>query len=95
MIGDCNVLGGNHGIRKNAIIPAVVFHRSNYCYFDHLDTYVEVDMSDEWVIPQEMHHTKSKWTPFAGMKVCGRVSRVVLRGQLAVIDNEVELIISL
>lgn len=53
------------------------------------DTYVEVDMSEKWVIPDAMQHTKSKWTPFAGMKVCGKVSRVVLRGQLVFIENEV------
>ena len=36
-----------------------------------------------------MPFTKSKWTPFAGMKVCGKVSRVVLRGELAVIEDQV------
>ena len=36
-----------------------------------------------------MPYTKSKWTPFAGMKVCGKVSRVVLRGELAVIEDQV------
>ena len=53
------------------------------------DTYIEVDMSEEWVIPQAMPFTKSKWTPFAGMKVGARISRVVLRGQLVFIENEV------
>lgn len=46
-------------------------------------------MDDCWTIPQSMTYTKSKWTPFAGMKVFGKIRRVVLRGQLAVIENEV------
>jgi len=53
------------------------------------ETYVEVDLSEEWTIPDAMPYTKSKWTPFAGMKVCGKVSRVVLRGELAVIEDQV------
>lgn len=53
------------------------------------NTYVEVDMSEEWIIPDALSYTKSKWTPFAGMKVQGKVCRVVLRGQLAVIEDQV------
>lgn len=53
------------------------------------DTYVEVEMDEEWTIPDAMKYTKSKWTPFAGRKVFGKIRRVVLRGQLAVIENEV------
>lgn len=53
------------------------------------DTYVEVDMSEKWTLPDALPCTKSKWTPFAGMQVVGKVSRVVLRGELAVIENQV------
>ncbi|XP_061756815.1 CAD protein isoform X1 [Nerophis ophidion] len=53
------------------------------------NTYVEVDLEQEWVIPQTMQFTKSKWTPFSGMKVKGKVRRVVLRGEVAYIDGEV------
>uniref|UniRef100_A0A3Q2T4G5 Multifunctional protein CAD n=1 Tax=Fundulus heteroclitus TaxID=8078 RepID=A0A3Q2T4G5_FUNHE len=53
------------------------------------NTYVEVDLEQEWVIPQSMQFTKSKWTPFQGMKVKGKVLRVVLRGELAYIDGQV------
>jgi len=64
------------------------------CYYIILsilfsDTYVEVDLSEEWTIPDAMPFTKSKWTPFAGMRVCGKVCRVVLRGELAVIEDQV------
>ncbi|GFR62268.1 CAD protein, partial [Elysia marginata] len=53
------------------------------------DTYVEVDLDCKWTIPKAMPYSKSKWTPFAGMKVQGAVRRVVLRGEVAVIDGEV------
>uniref|UniRef100_A0A8C4HMQ1 Multifunctional protein CAD n=1 Tax=Dicentrarchus labrax TaxID=13489 RepID=A0A8C4HMQ1_DICLA len=53
------------------------------------NTYVEVDLEQEWVIPQTMQFTKSKWTPFQGMKVKGKVRRVVLRGEVAYIDGQV------
>ncbi|XP_046877046.1 CAD protein isoform X1 [Hypomesus transpacificus] len=53
------------------------------------NTYVEVDLEHEWVIPQAMQFTKSRWTPFQGMKVKGKVRRVVLRGEVAYIDGQV------
>ncbi|XP_054910376.1 CAD protein isoform X2 [Poeciliopsis prolifica] len=53
------------------------------------NTYVEVDLEQEWVIPQSMQFTKSKWTPFQGLKVKGKVLRVVLRGEVAYIDGQV------
>jgi carbamoyl-phosphate synthase / aspartate carbamoyltransferase / dihydroorotase len=56
---------------------------------DQHNTYIEVDMDQEWVIPKELSHSKARWTPFAGMKVKGCVSRVVLRGEVAFVDGEV------
>ncbi|XP_067841372.1 CAD protein [Heptranchias perlo] len=53
------------------------------------NTYVEVDLEQEWIIPRHMQFTKSKWTPFEGKKVKGRVRRVVLRGEVAYIDGQV------
>nr|XP_032828845.1 CAD protein isoform X2 [Petromyzon marinus] len=53
------------------------------------DTYVEVDLDQEWVIPEHMRFTKSRWTPFAGRRVKGVVRRVVLRGEVAYIDGQV------
>lgn len=49
----------------------------------------QVDLEQEWVIPQAMQFTKSKWTPFRGLKVKGKVRRVVLRGEVAYIDGQV------
>lgn len=51
------------------------------------DTYVEVDMSERWQIPEFMPQSKSRWTPFAGREAVGRVHRVVLRGRTVYIDG--------
>ncbi|XP_024870191.1 CAD protein [Temnothorax curvispinosus] len=56
---------------------------------DQRNTYVEVDLDDEWVIPEAMPYSKSKWTPFTGMTVRGSVHRVVLRGEIAYIEGQV------
>lgn len=48
-----------------------------------------MDLEQEWVIPQAMQFTKSKWTPFQGLRVKGKVRRVVLRGEVAYIDGQV------
>ncbi|EZA54099.1 CAD protein [Ooceraea biroi] len=56
---------------------------------DQRNTYIEVDLNEEWVIPDAMPYSKSKWTPFAGMKVRGSVHRVVLRGEVAYIEGQV------
>ncbi|XP_071403791.1 multifunctional protein CAD isoform X4 [Pithys albifrons albifrons] len=53
------------------------------------DTYVEVDLEHEWIIPGSMAFSKARWTPFEGMKVKGTVRRVVLRGEVAYIDGQV------
>lgn len=50
---------------------------------------LQVDLEQEWVIPSAMQFTKSKWTPFQGVKVKGKVLRVVLRGEVAYIDGQV------
>lgn len=56
---------------------------------DQSNTYIEVDLDDEWVIPEAMPFSKSKWTPFVGMKVRGSVHRVVLRGEVAYVEGQV------
>ena len=53
------------------------------------DTYIEVEVGSEWTIPDTMKYSKSRWTPFAGMKVYGSVKRVFLRGQIAMVDGKV------
>lgn len=56
---------------------------------DQKDTYIEVDLNEEWIIPEALPFCKAKWTPFAGKMVKGRVRRVVLRGELAFVDGRV------
>ncbi len=41
---------------------------------------VEVDLEASYVLGETPLHTKCGWTPFAGMRVRGRVRRVTLRG---------------
>lgn len=53
------------------------------------DTYIEVDMNAEWVIPTSTAYSKAKWTPFAGKQVRGAIHRVVLRGQVVCIEGRV------
>ncbi|KAL1140533.1 hypothetical protein AAG570_000463 [Ranatra chinensis] len=53
------------------------------------NTYVEVDMDTEWVIPDALPYSRARWTPFAGMHVKGSVHRVVLRGEVAYIEGQV------
>ncbi|EGC36956.1 aspartate carbamoyltransferase [Dictyostelium purpureum] len=53
------------------------------------DTYIEVDMDQEWVIPKKPLYSRCGWTPFEGLKVKGKVVKVVLRGQTAFIDGKI------
>lgn len=45
------------------------------------DTYVEVDLAQEWTISDEGLFTKCGWTPFEGLRVKGKVIRTVIRGK--------------
>ena len=51
------------------------------------DTYVEVAIDEEWIIPDHGGYSKAGWTPFAGMKVVGKVRSVVIRGKEVYIDG--------
>lgn len=68
------------------------FHRNPRNIFnlpEQPQTYVEVDLDEEWTINNIELKTKARWTPFHGTKVKGRVHRVVLRGEVAYIDGQV------
>jgi carbamoyl-phosphate synthase/aspartate carbamoyltransferase/dihydroorotase len=47
------------------------------------ETVVEVDPEATYVIDEAQLETKCGWSPFAGMRVRGRVRRVTLRGKTA------------
>lgn len=68
------------------------FHRNPRNIFnlpEQPQTYVEIDLDEEWTINNNELKTKARWTPFHGTKVKGRVHRVVLRGEVAYIDGQV------
>ncbi|XP_030080144.1 CAD protein isoform X3 [Drosophila hydei] len=68
------------------------FHRNPRNIFnlpEQPQTYVEIDLDEEWTINNNELKTKAQWTPFNGTKVTGRVHRVVLRGEVAYIDGQV------
>jgi carbamoyl-phosphate synthase/aspartate carbamoyltransferase/dihydroorotase len=48
---------------------------------EQLNSYVEVDLNEEWTIKNENLYTKAAWTPFNGMKIKGAIKKTVLRGQ--------------
>ncbi|HQV70479.1 MAG: amidohydrolase family protein [Anaerolineae bacterium] len=47
---------------------------------DQPNTFVEVDTDAEWVIRGGKQFTRCAWSPFDGLAVRGKVTRVVLRG---------------
>ncbi|XP_061481947.1 CAD protein [Rhineura floridana] len=53
------------------------------------DTYIEVDLEQEWLVPTHTSFSKARWTPFEGMRVKGTVRRVILRGEVAYIDGQI------
>lgn len=53
------------------------------------DTYIEVDLDEEWTIPEAPAYSRAGWTPFAGRKVRGQVRRVVIRGEVVFVDGQV------
>ncbi|MBI3485999.1 dihydroorotase family protein [Candidatus Daviesbacteria bacterium] len=52
-------------------------------------TYIEVDLEKEWTIKNEDLFTKAGWSPFDGMKVKGRLKKVILRGRLVYHDEHI------
>jgi carbamoyl-phosphate synthase/aspartate carbamoyltransferase/dihydroorotase len=52
------------------------------------ETWIEVDTDAEYVLSNDGLYTRCGWTPFAGMRVRGRLRRVTLRGK-RVYENEV------
>jgi carbamoyl-phosphate synthase/aspartate carbamoyltransferase/dihydroorotase len=53
------------------------------------ETWVEVDNHEKWEISAANTFTRCNWTPFEGMKVTGRIRRVVLRGVEVFRDGQV------
>jgi dihydroorotase-like cyclic amidohydrolase len=47
---------------------------------EHQETYTLVDLDQSWVVDDASLRTAAKWSPFAGMRLPGRVVEVRLRG---------------
>lgn len=53
------------------------------------DTWVEIDPDAQYTFPAHALYTKCGWSPFTGMEMKGRVTRVVLRGKEVLRDGVV------
>lgn len=53
------------------------------------ETYVEFDPDQEWIVRAAELQSRCGWTPFEGLRLRGRVRKVVLRGRVAFEDGEV------
>ena len=53
------------------------------------DTHIEVDLDEEYAIASESTFSKCRWTPYAGMRVRGRVRMVVLKGKTIYSDGRI------
>lgn len=71
-------------VDKMYVNPKKIFHLP-----DQPNTFVEVDLDEDWTIPDNLPYTKADWTPFAKRKVRGKVHRVMLRGEVAYIEEKV------
>lgn len=56
---------------------------------DQEETYVEIDPEQRWTVRASEQNTRCGWSPFEGMRLRGRVQRVVLRGKLACEQGQV------
>lgn len=52
-------------------------------------TYTEVDLDEKWIVKGENLKSKSRWTPFEGWTVKGRVKKVVIREEIVFEDGKI------
>ena len=71
-------------VKKMHTNPRQIFNLPN-----QEETYTEVDLDETWVVNAKEFHSRCKWTPFEGMKLKGRVKRVVIRGKPAYEEGKV------
>jgi carbamoyl-phosphate synthase/aspartate carbamoyltransferase/dihydroorotase len=64
--------------------PRQIFHLP-----DQPETHVEVDPDHRWDVSSADLHSRCGWTPFEGMRLRGRVHKVILRGRTAYLDGQV------
>jgi carbamoyl-phosphate synthase/aspartate carbamoyltransferase/dihydroorotase len=64
--------------------PRKIFHLP-----EQFETEVQVDLDATWEVTPEALFSRSKWSPFEGWKLKGKVNKVLLRGELAYQDGKV------
>jgi len=57
---------------------------------EQADTWVEVDPQESYTFPDHPLYTKCGWSPFNGMRMTGRIKRVVLNGREVVRDGIIQ-----
>ncbi|MDR3573139.1 MAG: amidohydrolase family protein [Anaerolineaceae bacterium] len=75
---------------EDIITRCVTNPRSIFKLPEQPQTWLEIDPDARWVIQAANTHTRCGWTPFEGMSVHGKLSRVVLRGQEVFKDGEIK-----
>ena len=53
------------------------------------DTHIVVDLDEEYTIAPEASFSKCRWTPYAGVRVRGRVRMVVFKGKTIYSDGRI------
>lgn len=71
-------------IERMAHAPRRIFNLPN-----PEDTWIEVDPDIQYIIRGETMQTRCKWTPFEGMNVRGKVTRVVIRSATAFENDQI------
>lgn len=82
------VLTLNQLIEKVCINPAKIFGMNNEIKVNEKANLTIIDLKKEWKIKGEDFYSKSKWTPFEGWNVRGKVSHVIVNGRL-LMENEI------
>ncbi|PKP56237.1 MAG: dihydroorotase, partial [Candidatus Altiarchaeales archaeon HGW-Altiarchaeales-2] len=78
-------------IEKICINPAKIFGMNNEIEVSKLANLTIIDLKKEWKIKGDNFYSKSKWTPFEGWNVKGKVSHVVVNGRLVMEDEVLNL----
>lgn len=74
-------------IEKVCINPAKIFGLNNEINLNEKANLTVIDLKKEWKIKGDNFYSKSKWTPFEGWNVRGKVSHVVVNGRLVMEDE--------
>jgi carbamoyl-phosphate synthase/aspartate carbamoyltransferase/dihydroorotase len=85
------MLGAVRGGRQTMDDLALRMHTNPQRIYDlppQHDTHIEVAQDHVWEVKGSELHSRCGWSPFEGMKLRGRVRRVILRGKLAYEDGE-------